>query len=206
VLGVEQDDIKDCCYRMICLYQRSKPDKEALEREVDSLKAQLDESRRVARGLATVGMVDSPASQPSSPVRQERNGEESKGRGSEGEGGRERSRSHEARRGRRKKGRRERSHSAGSDRENVRGSKSRKSKKRERSWSHSPIHKSRKGGRSRSREQAKGAGSHHLSHDRGDHRSHDRDRDRERGGKYDHKAYQEKYKKGDRIERDHYRR
>jgi hypothetical protein len=24
VLGVEEDDIKDCCYRMICLYNRKK--------------------------------------------------------------------------------------------------------------------------------------------------------------------------------------
>ena len=24
LLGVEEDDIRDCCYRMICLYQRKK--------------------------------------------------------------------------------------------------------------------------------------------------------------------------------------
>ena len=75
---MEQDDIKECCYRIICLYQRSKPIQDELEREVESLKAARDEKRNAARGNnAVVGTnVDSPASQPSSPVRQERNGEE----------------------------------------------------------------------------------------------------------------------------------
>ena len=31
VLGVEEDDIKDCCYRMICLYNRQKSNQEELE-------------------------------------------------------------------------------------------------------------------------------------------------------------------------------
>merc|ERR1719187_2980966 len=78
VLGVEQDDIRDCCYRIICLYQRSKPVQEELEKIVDNLKAALDESRKVARGVTAsnnVSAVDSPASQPSSPVRGEKNGE-----------------------------------------------------------------------------------------------------------------------------------
>jgi len=184
VLGVEQDDIKDCCYRIICLYQRSKPVQEDLEKEVDTLKAALDESRKVARGLASSATVDSPASQPSSPTRHERNGEEGR-RGSEGE--RERSRSHDRSRRNRKKNRRERSHS-GSDRENgSRGGKgSRRTKKRERSWSHSPVHKSRKG-RSRSRDRG------HLGHDRGERARHE------------HRPH-EKYKKGERVEREHYRR
>jgi len=211
VLGVEQDDIKDCCYRIICLYQRSKPVQEDLEKDVDSLKAQLDESRKLARGVTNTA-VDSPASQPCSPVRQnEKNGEEGK-RVSDGEG-RERSRSKSHDRRRRKKNRRDRSHS-GSDRE-IKRDKSRKSKKRERSWSHSPIYKGRKGGRSRSRERFS---SHHMSHDRFDKndlktdRSYDKgdrnDRVHDKGdrNKYDHKGYQDKYKKGDRIERDHYRR
>merc|ERR1712013_317353 len=167
VLGVEQDDIKECCYRIICLYQRSKPIQDQLEKECETLKAARDEKRNAARGnAAAVGAVDSPASQPSSPVRQDRK----KGHG------------------------RDRSHS-GSDRElnSRRSSKSRKGKKRERSWSHSPIRKGSRKGRSRSRDRA----SHHAS-------SSHHDRDRKHGDS--HKSYTEKYKKGDRIERDHYRR
>jgi len=211
VLGVEQDDIKDCCYRIICLYQRSKPVQEDLEEVVDNLKAQLDESRRLARGQTT-SAVDSPASQPSSPVRHEKNGDDGK-RVSDGEG-RERSRSKSHERRKRKKNRRDRSHSE-SDRE-MKRDKSRKSKKRERSWSHSPIHKNRKGGRSRSRERF----SSHLSHERFDKSEaktartgsydkgdrNDRSYDKGERSKYDHKSYADKYKKGDRIERDHYRR
>merc|ERR1719471_1210377 len=156
VLGVEQDDIKECCYRIICLYQRSKPIQDQLEKECETLKAARDEKRNAARGnAAALGAVDSPASQPSSPVRQDRNG---------GEDGRGR-----------------------------RSSKSRKGKKRERSWSHSPIRKGSRKGRSRSRDRA----SHHAS-------SSHHDRDRKHGDS--HKSYTEKYKKGDRIERDHYRR
>lgn len=207
VLGVEQDDIKDCCYRIICLYQRSKPIQDDLEKQVEILKQQSDESRKLTRVLAS-SAVDSPASQPSSPSR-ERNGEDGK-RISDGEG-RERSRSKSHERRKRKKNRRDRSYS-GSDRE-IKRDKSRKMKKRERSWSHSPIHKSRKG-RSRSRERF----SSHMSHDRFDKseskidRSYDKaernDRSYDKGerSKYDHKSYQDKYKKGDRIERDHYRR
>merc|ERR1719348_859015 len=76
ILGVEQDDIRDCCYRIICLYQRSKPIQEDLEKIVENLKAALDESRKVARagvagGAANNSHVDSPASQPSSPLRGE---------------------------------------------------------------------------------------------------------------------------------------
>merc|ERR1719348_2125145 len=77
VLGVEQDDIKECCYRIICLYQRSKPIQDQLEKECETLKAARDEKRNAARGnAAALGAVDSPASQPSSPVRQDRNGGE----------------------------------------------------------------------------------------------------------------------------------
>ena len=49
VLGVEEDDIKDCCYRMICLYNRQKPNQSELEALVESLRKKLDESRRAAR-------------------------------------------------------------------------------------------------------------------------------------------------------------
>ena len=65
------------------------------------------------------------------------------------------------------------------------------------------------GGRSRSRERQ------YSSHRTGQYLSHERfdkgdsrvawDKDR-RGDKYDHRGYQEKYKKGERVERDHYRR
>ena len=145
VLGVEQDDIKECCYRIICLYQRSKPIQDELEREVASLKKARDDKRNAARGNNAVvgGAVDSPASQPSSPVRQERNGGE-EGRGGRGAGSdgetRDRSRSRSRDRNRRRKKGHGRDHShSGSDREiNSRNSKSRKGKKRDRSWSHSP--------------------------------------------------------------------
>ena len=30
VLGVEEDDIKDCCYRMVCLYNRKKVRKDLI--------------------------------------------------------------------------------------------------------------------------------------------------------------------------------
>ena len=70
VLGVEEDDIKDCCYRMICLYNRKKvrhrqshshkhvfikvslslqPNQEELENLVESLRRKFEESRRAAR-------------------------------------------------------------------------------------------------------------------------------------------------------------
>ena len=198
MLGVEQDDIKECCYRIICLYQRSKPIQDELEREVAALKKARDDKRNAARGNNAAVAVDSPASQPSSPVRQERNGGE-EGRGGRGAGSdgetRDRSRSRSRDRNRRRKKGHGRDHShSGSDREiNSRNSKSRKGKKRDRSWSHSPVRKGSRKGRSRSRDRA----SHHAS-------SSHHERDRKHGDS--HKSYTEKYKKGDRIERDPYRR
>jgi len=207
ILNVEEDDIRDCCYRIICLYQRSKPIQEDLEKVVDGLKSALDESRRQAKGIpASQTSADSPASKPNSPIRA---GEKVGGvdlndkvRASDGE--RSRSRSQERAQSRkRKKHKRDRSHS-GSDRD--RKDKKDKRDKRERSWSHSPIRKDRRGGRSRSRERQ------YSSHRSGQYISHDRfdkgDRagwDKDRRDKYDHRGYQEKYKKGERVERDHYR-
>merc|ERR1719464_2302522 len=52
VLGVEEDDIRDCCYRIICLYQRTKPVAEDLEKIVAELKAKVDEKRLQAMGRA----------------------------------------------------------------------------------------------------------------------------------------------------------
>ena len=49
VLGVEEDDIRDCCYRMICLYDKPKPNQEELENIVDGLRKKLDEERRAQR-------------------------------------------------------------------------------------------------------------------------------------------------------------
>eukprot|EP00092_Neocalanus_flemingeri_P055918 GFUD01066223.1.p1 GENE.GFUD01066223.1~~GFUD01066223.1.p1 ORF type:complete len:441 (-),score=131.95 GFUD01066223.1:141-1463(-) len=193
ILNVEEDDIRDCCYRIICLYQRSKPVQEELDKVVNSLKAALDDRRKQAREVASsVAAVDSPASQPSSPVRQVENtgGEEDRNSRSQ-----ERGQSRK-----RKKHKRERSHS-GSDRD--RKDKREKKGKRERSWSHSPISKGRRGGSSTSRDRQ--YSSHrtgqYLSHDRFDNGENRGDKDRR--DKYDHRGYQEKYKKG---ERDHYRR
>ena len=49
MLGVEEDDIRDCCYRMICLYDKPKPNQEELENIVDGLRKKLDEERRAQR-------------------------------------------------------------------------------------------------------------------------------------------------------------
>ena len=201
ILNVEEDDIRDCCYRIISLYQRSKPVQEELEKVVDSLKAALDESRKQAREVASnVVAVDSPNSQASSPVRQ---AEKAEGQMEE------RSRSRSKERGQSRKGkkhRRERSRS-GSDRDKK--EKRDKKGKRERSWSHSPISKGgRRGGgeRSRDRQYSSHRTGQYLSHekfDKGDSRV---AWDKDRRDKYDHRGYQEKYKKGERVERDHYRR
>eukprot|EP00092_Neocalanus_flemingeri_P007549 GFUD01008147.1.p1 GENE.GFUD01008147.1~~GFUD01008147.1.p1 ORF type:complete len:456 (+),score=150.47 GFUD01008147.1:93-1460(+) len=208
ILNVEEDDIRDCCYRIICLYQRSKPVQEELEKVVDSLKAALDETRKQARQevASSVAGVDSPASQPGSPERQgAKTGGEvvERRRGSEGE--RSRSRSQDRGQSRkRKKHKRERSHS-GSDRDKK--DKREKKGKRERSWSHSPISKGRKGGGGRSRSRDRQYSSHrtgqYLSHERFDKGDSRVAWDKDRRDKYDHRGYQEKYKKG---ERDHYRR
>ena len=184
LLNVEEDDIRECCYRIICLYQRIKPNQEDLEKIVDSLKAALDEKRKQSK-LKETAAVDSPNSQAASPVRKEKTEDGDKSRGGDVE--RSRSRSNDRNRRKKKHKQRERSNS-GSDRD--RRDKKDKKSKRERSWSRSPIRKERRGDRSRSRDRQYRSSGH--SHDRRD--------------KYEHKNYQDKYKKGERIERDHYRR
>ena len=187
ILSVEEDDIRDCCYRIICLYQRSKPVQEELEKLVESLKAALDEKRRVARGGVAGGAVlgtDSPSSQAPSPAR---TGEAGPRPGDQGE---ERSRSRSPERSRKKKKQRNRDRSGSEGRGGGGGrGKDRKGGKRDRSWSHSPLTK-RERRRSRSRER----GQHGSGRERGaGHRDHSRN-------------YQDKYKRGERIERDHYKR
>lgn len=53
VLGVEEDDIKDCCYRMICLYNRKKANHEELETIVEGLRKKMDDERRAAKELSS---------------------------------------------------------------------------------------------------------------------------------------------------------
>uniref|UniRef100_A0A0K2UTV2 Cyclin-L1 n=2 Tax=Lepeophtheirus salmonis TaxID=72036 RepID=A0A0K2UTV2_LEPSM len=48
-LGVEEDDIKDCCYRMICLYNRKKPNQLELEKMLDVLRKKVDKNRQLSR-------------------------------------------------------------------------------------------------------------------------------------------------------------
>jgi len=72
VLGVEEDDIRDCCYRMICLYDKPKPNQEELENIVDGLRKKLDEERRAQREYSNAQNTpnqSSPASRSGSPVR-----------------------------------------------------------------------------------------------------------------------------------------
>ena len=192
VLNVEEDDIKDCCYRIICLYQRTRPVLEDLEKIVAELKAKVDEKRQQALGRARAtggGATDSPSSQATSPSVQEK----SEGADKTRDGDRSRSRSLDRNRRKKKHKQREKSNS-GSDRD--RRVKKDKKPRRDRSWSRSPIRKERRGERSRSRDRQ------YSSHrDRsGQYVSHDK----ERRDKYD--KYQDKYKKGERIERDNYRR
>merc|ERR1719232_76926 len=183
LLNVEEDDIRDCCYRIICLYQRTKPVAEDLDKIVNTLKEALDEKKRQEKKLKETSVVDSPSSQVASPGRKDKpeNGEKSK------EAERSRSRSNDRNKRKKKHKQRDRSNS-GSDRDKR--DKKENKKKRERSWSRSPIRKERRGDRSRSRDRQYRSSGH--SHDRRD--------------KYEHKNYQDKYKKGERIERDHYRR
>lgn len=181
LLSVEEDDIRDCCYRIICLYQRTKPVAEDLDKIVNTLKEALDEKKRQEKKLKETSVVDSPSSQAASPGRKDKpeNGEKSK------EPERSRSRSNDRNKRKKKHKQRDRSNS-GSDRDKR--DKKENKKKRERSWSRSPIRKER---RERSRDRG------HRSSGQ----SHDRRQDRN-----DHKNYQDKYKKGERIDRDHYRR
>merc|ERR1711997_1327606 len=65
VLGVEEDDIKDCCYRMICLYNRKKKTLEELEGIVEERKKErkkMDDERRAAREQnLSSGSLNTPA-------------------------------------------------------------------------------------------------------------------------------------------------
>jgi len=65
VLGVEEDDIKDCCYRMICLYNRKKKTIEELEGVVEERKKErkkMDDERRAAREQnLSSGSLNTPA-------------------------------------------------------------------------------------------------------------------------------------------------
>jgi len=177
LLGVDEDDIKECCYKIICLYQRKSVKQEELEKIVEKLKQIHDEKKKENNKLlAGLKSVNSPASQPSSPhSKKDRKDDD-----------RSRSRSRSLDRKKKKKAyKKERSPS--SERYSSRDKKKLAKGKRERDWSHSPIHKSRKG-RSRSRER--------LS---------DRYRNERRSEKSD-KSYSDKYKKGERMDRDYYRR
>lgn len=176
LLGVEEDDIRDCCYRIICLYQRKKMNHEELEKGVEKLKFYQDLKKKEAKLATALGStaVNSPASQPTSPHSKKK--------------GDDRGRSESLDKKKKKKHNRK-DRSSSSERERARKDLKRKGDRgRERDWSHSPIHKSRKN-RSRSRER--------LS-DRGRY-----DKRSEKYDKSDHKVYSEKYKKG---ERDYYRR
>jgi len=178
LLGVEEDDIRDCCYRIICLYQRKKVIIEDLEEVVDKLKQIQDEKKKEAKlqnSLST--MVNSPISQPTSPHRKDKK-----------DGDRSRSRSRSSDKKKRKHTKKKTSDRSPSSDHDLRRDKLRKKGKRERDWSHSPIHKSRKH-RSRSRER--------LSE------KHRFDR---RSEKSETKSYSEKYRKGERMDRDYYRR
>lgn len=145
LLGVEEDDIRDCCYRIICLYQRKKVSQEELEKEVDRLKTNYENKKKEAKlhGSSFSTAVNSPASQPPSPHRKDKKVED-----------RSRSRSRSVDRKKKKKYKKgDRSRSPSSDR----GGRDRRKK---RDWSNSPIHKSRKH-RSRSRERLSESRSKH---------------------------------------------
>lgn len=184
ILNVEEDDIRDCCYRIICLYQKTKPNQEELEKICDNLKAALDKKKKQAREAAdrllTGSAVNSPSSQATSPARRDKQDAALADR----DGDRSRSRSNERNKKKKKHKQREQRGNPSPDRDR-RDKKDKK--KRDRSWSRSPIRKERRGDRSRSRD-----GPYSRSHDRRD--------------RHEHKSYQDKYKKGERIERDHYRR
>merc|ERR1719402_1301718 len=132
VLGVEEDDIRDCCYRIICLYQRTRPVQEDLEKIVESLKNAIDNKRKADRnnpGNNNISAVDSPASQTSSPNNSHRTKEENGVKELEKEErvmGRSRSRSHDRKKRKKHKRSRSRSRSLGSDREGRKGKKNKK--------------------------------------------------------------------------------
>lgn len=149
ILNVEEDDIRDCCYRIICLYQRTKPNQEELEKICDNLKAAIDKKKKQAREAADRLLegsgVNSPSSQAPSPVRKDKQEDNNKG---PADGDRSRSRSIE--RNKKKKKHRQRERSNPSPDRDRRDKKDKK--KRDRSWSRSPFRKERRGDRSRSRD------------------------------------------------------
>ena len=58
VLGVEEDDIKECCYKMICLYNRKKPVQDELEAVVDNLRQKMEEKRKRGSGSGAGSRAD----------------------------------------------------------------------------------------------------------------------------------------------------
>lgn len=71
VLGVEEDDIKDCCYRIMCLYDKKKPNHDELERKVDDLRRKMEESKKLkstAPSTVHTPSNSSPASRTASPA------------------------------------------------------------------------------------------------------------------------------------------
>jgi len=71
VLGVEEDDIKDCCYRIMCLYDRKKPNHEELERKVEELRRKMEENKKLRSTAASAVHTpsnSSPASRTGSPA------------------------------------------------------------------------------------------------------------------------------------------
>jgi len=226
VLGVEEDDIRDCCYRIICLYQRIKPVQDDLEKEVENLKNAIDSKRKADRGLNNISSVNSPASLHSSPKHVEENGtnseKETNKNGKEQLDGQHRGRSTSHERKKRKKHKRSRSRS-GSDRENRKADR-KKGKKQDRSPDvHSPGY-NKKGNRHRSRSRSRDRfggdkdkkgdrygdrypDKHSEKNDKYGDKYTDNKRDKDKGEKYEHRTvYQDKYKKGERIERDYYNR
>jgi len=91
VLSVEEDDIKECCYSMICLYNRKKPNQEELEGEVESLRRKQEQSRRAARGEPASGNTNSNTPNASTPP--SRSGSPT-GKAEKGEKGRDGSNGH----------------------------------------------------------------------------------------------------------------
>jgi len=86
VLGVEEDDIRDCCYRIVCLYNTKKAVMDELEAGVDVLRKKLDDARRANRehtGTSNKGTPSqsSPASKHTSPSNNhDKNGKSKDGR------------------------------------------------------------------------------------------------------------------------------
>jgi len=71
VLAVIEDDIKDCCYRIMCLYVRKKPNHDELERKVDALRQRMEENKKMRSGLSSsvhTPSHSSPASRTGSPT------------------------------------------------------------------------------------------------------------------------------------------